>query len=83
MCLRLRCCPLRRLADIFTPINAVSQIEHALQHQLRLLRILISARNICHHLLQAIRPIEQHIGAPKANPADLGKPEIMEPIPAY
>ena len=42
-----------------------------MQHQLRLLRILISARNICHHLLQAIRPIEQHIGNGFGNMAAL------------
>ena len=38
----------------------------------------------CHKgVAHTLPPIEQHIGAPKANPADLGKPEIMEPIPAY
>jgi cytochrome c-type protein NapC len=35
----------------------------------------------CHQgIARALPPIEQHIGAPKANPADLGKPEITEPI---
>jgi cytochrome c-type protein NapC len=35
----------------------------------------------CHQgIAHALPPIEQRIGAPKANPADLGKPEITEPV---
>jgi cytochrome c-type protein NapC len=34
----------------------------------------------CHKgIAHTLPPIEQHIGAPKANPADLGKPELPEP----
>jgi len=37
----------------------------------------------CHKgIAHTLPPIEQHIGAPKPNPADLGKPEVMEPAPA-
>jgi cytochrome c-type protein NapC len=35
----------------------------------------------CHKgIAHTLPPIEQHIGAPKANPADLGKPEVSAPV---
>ena len=35
----------------------------------------------CHKgIAHTLPPIEQHIGAPKPNPADLGKPEVQAPV---
>ena len=35
----------------------------------------------CHKgVAHTLPPIEQHIGAPKVNPADVGKPEVQAPV---
>ena len=48
------------LFQLFTAVDAVGQIQHILQHGLRLLRIFVGAGNVSHHLFQAVGTISQH-----------------------
>ena len=50
----------RGMLQLFTAVDAVGQIQHILQHGLRLLRIFVGAGNVSHHLFQAVGTISQH-----------------------